>query len=162
MLSGVNSQPLWATMNFQRVTVQMIVRSDEIDVVGRVHETDHSLKLTREIDVIVFGEIDEITVGLTQKDVDLLPEGSVVSHGWERDQYQVFGVEIFTEQVRKTFGTSIENGPNFYPQSLERLLKRPQTNFSQVKLVVTEWQASGGLRNFGIDAVRDRQIIAGH
>jgi len=152
-------QPFGLPVQIQSIAIEMVVGRHEMRVFMFQQEINHATKLARQINVIVFREIDDIGILLLEKNVDLPTKCCLIANSIQIQKGNILWIEVFGEEIRVLGWTAIQKNPNSRSQSVKGVLERLQAYLRKPILVVTAWKRRGDSRNLRIYPIGDRDIV---
>jgi hypothetical protein len=158
----VHLDPFRLAVQLQPIAIEMVVRRDEIYIFLVKQKANHVTKLPRQIDIVVFCEIDDVAVFLRGKEIDLLCEGLLVSRAVKLNNDQFMGPEILSKQVHILIWASVEYDPQLDSKVPQRFLEGSKADFRQAKFIISKRKPARGVCNLGVNPIRDSYVIAIH
>ncbi len=101
----------------------MVVRSNKMDIgacSSEVNEFNHSV---RQVEVVVFGEVDEVRQSLIGEYINLHSESSFIAYAGQIDHFNLWVAKMLSKQIFIYGGTTIQENPHLDPQGSKGALE---------------------------------------
>ena len=130
-------------MQIKPVAIRMVMGRDKVHVVMRSKESQHLLKLTGQIEIVVLRKIDNLCITLGEQDFNLLGERSAIPCPVESHDHQIVRIDISMEQCFVLTWAAVQQHPYFCPERAKGFLQGPETHLRKQVLVIAKRQAPG-------------------
>jgi hypothetical protein len=100
-------------VQLETIAVQVVERGQIMHIPAGPHELDQAGKLTWKIKIVVLGEIDEVSIGLIQKYLELLAKSLLVACLVEFHQNELRIIEIFGKKSFVFGRAAVQYCPDF-------------------------------------------------